>query len=155
MNIETKPGFPIPEVTAWERGDACDLRFADLSFDIAFSHSVIEHVVDQAALAGELRRVRRRYYVQTPNFLFPVETHVYGVGVHWVYQTFNRWHFPLMSLWFCGRFARGVSATRCAELASEIRLVTSGAMKRLFPDGRIVREWSALRPFPKSLIAQR
>ncbi len=48
--------------------DGCALPFADHSFDIVFSNSVIEHVGDfarQQAFAAEVIRTGRRLWVQT------------------------------------------------------------------------------------------
>ena len=57
-------------------GDAVDLAdHPDGSFDIAFSNSVIEHLFTferQQAMAREVRRLARAYWVLTPNFWFPV-----------------------------------------------------------------------------------
>src|SRR5688500_5460421 len=70
-------------------GDACDLsEHADGSFDIAFSNSVIEHLFtfeNQSKMASEIRRVARYgYWVQTPNFWFPIEPHFLVPAWHWL-----------------------------------------------------------------------
>ena len=71
----------MPEVQGFTtiRGDARDMsHFRTDEFDVVFSNSVIEHVGswnDQVAAAGEMQRVGRRYFVQTPNRWFPVEPH--------------------------------------------------------------------------------
>ncbi len=60
-------------------GDArCMKRFRNNEFDIVFSNSVIEHVgewKDQQKMVKEIRRIGRHYFVQTPNFNFPIEPH--------------------------------------------------------------------------------
>lgn len=60
-------------------GDARDLTaFGDKEFDIVFSHSVIEHVggfEDQRRMANEIKRVGKRYFLQTQNRFFTMETH--------------------------------------------------------------------------------
>src|SRR5262245_40383167 len=56
-------------------GSALEVPFSDQSFDLAFSNSVIEHVgneEDQLKFAGEMLRVARKIYCQTPCRLFPV-----------------------------------------------------------------------------------
>jgi SAM-dependent methyltransferase len=65
-----------PNVT-FVQGDATAMPFADGEFDIAFCNSVIEHLAPpaQRALASEIRRVARGYWVQTPNRYFPIEPH--------------------------------------------------------------------------------
>lgn len=58
------------------------LPFKDASFDLVFSHEVLEHVDDDQASAREMVRVTRpggRIVVFVPNRLYPFETH----GVYW------------------------------------------------------------------------
>jgi len=60
-------------------GDARDLKgFEDNHFDIVFSNSVIEHLFtlqNQQKMASEVRRVGKNYFIQTPNYYFPIEPH--------------------------------------------------------------------------------
>jgi SAM-dependent methyltransferase len=58
------------------------LPFADGTFDVVFSHEVLEHVSDDRQVAREMVRVARRggtVVTFAPNRLWPWETH----GVHW------------------------------------------------------------------------
>ncbi len=60
-------------------GDATNMRSIDtFQFDLAFSNSVIEHVgnlYQQMAMANEVMRISKGYFIQTPNYWFPVEPH--------------------------------------------------------------------------------
>jgi SAM-dependent methyltransferase len=55
--------------------DGEHLPLADCTVDMTICNSVIEHVDNPAALAREIRRVSRGYFLQTPNGNFPLETH--------------------------------------------------------------------------------
>ena len=68
---------PLPRTSSMN-SLACDARrlcFNDHEFDIVFSNSVIEHIDDHKRVADEIRRVGRAYWVQTPNYYFPIEPH--------------------------------------------------------------------------------
>jgi len=130
-----RPDYPGPFV----RADGRELPFADGEFDVTYSNSVIEHVVepsDRRALAGELARVGGRYFVQTPNRFFPVEPHALLPLVHWLPRRLGR------RLWNIG-----VSD----DPFDETLLLGARELRELFPDATIVRE--RLGPLTKSLVA--
>lgn len=61
-------------------GDGASLPFADQSFDLVFSNSVIEHVgsrATQARFASEIARVGKQFWLQTPSRYFPIEQHLW------------------------------------------------------------------------------
>jgi SAM-dependent methyltransferase len=133
-----RPGYEAPG-RRFVRADARELPFGDGEFDIAYSNSLIEHVVDpgqRARVAAELRRVGRRYFVQTPNRWFPVEPHALLPFVHYLPRSLGR------RLW-----SLGVSD----DPFDDTRLLTAHELRRLFPDAEIVRE--RFGPLTKSLVA--
>ena len=78
------------------------LPFRDRAFDVCFSNSVIEHVGDaraRADFAREVRRVAKRYWVQTPNRHFPLETHFVCLFLHWLPFSMTRRLIRHLSLW--------------------------------------------------------
>jgi hypothetical protein len=122
-------------------GDARDLKgFEDNHFDIVFSNSVIEHLFtlqNQQKMASEVRRVGKNYFIQTPNYYFPIEPHwlfpffqffPFGVRV-WLTQKFNLGHYP-----------KSVSKEDAMLRVKEVQLLTENKMRFLFPEGNVYRE---------------
>jgi hypothetical protein len=135
----------------WKPGDARQLQFADNSFDICYSNSVIEHVggpEDWAKFAKEIRRTAPAYYVQTPNYWFPVETHQVSLFLHWLPHRIERRLVRYLSGW--GWATRETQENIDKWLAYN-NLLTKRDMVRLFPDAEIIVERFLL--LPKSLIA--
>ena len=145
---------PQPGRYRFLRGDARSLpELADNSFDIVHSNSLIEHVgrwADMEAMAGEVRRLAPRYFVQTPYFWFPMEPHAHTSFYHWLPE---QWRCRLLMRRRLGYWKR------CESVADAMRKVQSASLldKRqfaaLFPDAKIVME----RAFglPKSMLAIR
>ncbi|MCZ6764748.1 MAG: methyltransferase domain-containing protein, partial [Alphaproteobacteria bacterium] len=83
--------------------DGTKLPFADESFEIAYSNSVIEHVGDwdkKQQFAKEIRRVAKKYYVQTPNRWFFIEPHFISPFIHYLPRPAYRRLLPFCSLWY-------------------------------------------------------
>jgi len=135
VDREPRPGYPG---TCFVKADATALPFGDGEFDIAYSNSVVEHLPPKAreAYARELRRVGRRWFVQTPNRWFPIEPHALLPFVHWLPRAAGR------ALW-----RLGVSG----DPYDEVRLLDARELRRLFPGSVILRERTG--PLTKSLIA--
>lgn len=115
-------------------GDARRLPFADRAFDVAISNSVIEHLSDrdgQERLASEIRRVADGYFVQTPDFAFPVEPHYLTPFVHWVGRPVRARLLRNFTVW--GLMTRP-TAEEVRHSVAEIRLLSAAEMRRLFPD---------------------
>ena len=123
------------------KGDGRDLSlFKENSVDIVFSNSVIEHVgtwEDQKKFANEVKRVAKRYYVQTPNYYFPFEPHFLIIGIHYLpirLRAFLIRHFNL------GWYNKRKSYSDSLKLAESIRLLKNRELKYLFPEAIINRE---------------
>ena len=85
---ELDPAFAQADLFETAVGDACNLSAVkDGEYDLAHSNSVIEHVLtwdNMKNFAAETRRVAPFYYVQTPNFWFPIDPHFYKFPLyHW------------------------------------------------------------------------
>jgi len=130
------PGVKFVEASA------DDLDFADGSFDIVFSNSVIEHVGDAASqrrFALEVARVGRSYWVQTPNRWFPIEQHLLTPFLHWMPRRWQRALAPRCNLWLL--LVRASPDRRryyIEHYLGEIRLLSAACLRDLFPDARAV-----------------
>jgi hypothetical protein len=134
-------------------GDATALPFADASFDIAFSNSVIEHMTTwerQQAFAAEARRVAGRLWIQTPARSFPLEPHLLAPFFQYWPRGLQRRLARNFTLW--GLMVRPDDA-RVEEMLCDIRLLTLREMKELFPDCTILKE--RMLGLTKSYIAVR
>jgi len=134
------------------RGDARSMpQYADQSFDLCFSNSVIEHVgtlYDQMAMAREVRRVSKAYLVQTPNRYFPLEPHFLLPLWQFYPKALRRMLYTRFTLGWMQRQPEPLLAL--AEI-EQVRLLNVGEMQRLFPDAEIRRE--RIGPLTKSIIA--
>lgn len=122
-------------------GDALHLeQWNDRSVDLLVSNSVIEHVgmfPEQQRMAAEVLRVARHYHIQTPNHLFPLEPHFLFPFFHWLPVPVRAVLHTLLPLGWYGRAKRYSEALRTVR---SVRLLRYSELRRLFPDGVILRE---------------
>jgi hypothetical protein len=129
-----------------ETGNACDLAYRNRSFDIVHSNSVIEHVGSWAnikAMANEIQRVGNNYFIQTPNFWFPIEPHF----IFPLYQFFPR---PIRSF-ILMKINHHFSFEKSILEDERIRLLTKKEIKFLFSVANIKTEYFLV--LAKSFIA--
>lgn len=155
ITVVNLPGSALPPDDGRFRfvcADGCDLSaFADQSFDIAHSNSVIEHVGDWSrmkAFAAETRRVARRFFVQTPNYWFPVEPHCMMPFVHWLPKPLRLWGVMHLRL---GQWPRADSVDAGMRAVESARLLSRKMLAALFPEATLLNE--RLYLLPKSYTA--
>jgi len=122
-------------------GNASDLsQFSDRSFDVIFSNSVIEHLFtfeNQRRMALEVRRVGNAFWVQTPNFWFPMEPHFHVPGWQWMPKGLR---VRLLQRWRCGWRGPCPDLVNARKLVEEVRLMKRRELKAIFPGARLVPE---------------
>lgn len=155
IDIVNLAGIEVPRtegVFTFSDGDGCNLgEYGDKSYDIAFSNSVIEHVGDWAQMrrfANEVRRVASEYFVQTPNFWFPVEPHCMTPFFHWLPFATRVW---LLMHFDCGHWRGRRTVDAAVKTAQSAFLLNRKMMADLFPEANIHIERLLL--LPKSIMA--
>lgn len=137
-------------------GDACQAREVlrsqgkPVSYDLAFSNSLIEHVGGHAQrqeLASEVHALAEKHWVQTPNRVFPIEPHWLFPGMQFLpysarVQIALRW--PLTH-------TRPPDVQTAREEIMWTELLGRSQLRAYFPHSRIHDE--KLGPWAKSLIA--
>jgi hypothetical protein len=135
-------------------GDACHLpEYPDGAFHIVHSNSVIEHVGDwrrMVSFAREVRRLAPSYFVQTPNFWFPIEPHWMMPVFHWLPAPVRVRMFMRFSL---GHAKRCDTVDEAIQLVEHARLLDRRMFTYLFPDAEHITE--RLLGMSKSLLAVR
>ncbi|WP_376799773.1 methyltransferase domain-containing protein [Candidatus Raskinella chloraquaticus] len=135
-------------------GDCTNMaEFADNSFDVVHSNSVLEHVgrwQAMRAMAREVRRLAPRYFVQTPDFWFPLEPHFRVPFFHWLPEPVR---LALVMRFDCGAFPRAATLDDAQRYIEDSILIDRKRMSALFPDASISSE--RVFGLSKSLIAIR
>jgi hypothetical protein len=106
-----------------------NLPFADRSIDTIVCNSVLEHVERPEAMAAEIRRVGRNYFVQVPNVGFPLETHSF-IPI----PLYNAIPWPKVRRRLCKVFGGDY------EYVSSVSYLAEPDLRRLFPDATVEYE---------------
>jgi SAM-dependent methyltransferase len=121
--------------------DATDLsQFHDKEFDIVFSNSCIEHLYTfekQIMMAQEIQRVGKRYYIQTPNYWFPIEPHWSFPFFQFLPVSFRVFLTNNLNL---GHVGKQHNKEKAKDRVLEVKLLTLSEMKKLFPGSKIYKE---------------
>ena len=137
-------------------GNAMDMhQFGDGEFDVVFSNSVIEHLftlANQRRMASEVQRIGKAFWVQTPNFWFPMEPHFHLPGWQWMPMGLR---VAMIQRWRCGWRGPCSDPRKARLLVEEIRLLRENDLRALFPGATLVPErfcglvksWTVVRGF--------
>ena len=122
-------------------GNAKNLSmFRDKSVDIVFAHSVIQYItntIDKFQMAKEIERVSDCYFIQTPNYYFPLEPH---------YKMPFFQFFPLkMKAFILRHFKTGLKKkltdyNLSIKAAKRVKLLKKKELRKLFPDSTLYCE---------------
>ena len=122
-------------------GDAKDMsQFKDNEFDIIFSNSVIEHVGDyeyQKRMANEIKRVGKKYFMQTPNYYFPIEPHFLFPFFQFLPISIKVW---LVTNFKLGWSKRITDKQEAKAFVNSVRLLNKKQLIDLFPNATITEE---------------
>jgi hypothetical protein len=158
MNLEASEldrTLAVADIFETAVGDACNLTgVKNDAYDLAHSNSVIEHVLtwdNMKAFAAETRRVAPAYYVQTPNFWFPIDPHFYKFPLyHWFPRPVRARILNTFPIAHVGRIEGVDNAFRVVD---DARLLDSRQFGFLFPDAAI--SYERVGGLAKSFIAIR
>lgn len=153
LNLDFHLVGELPKGFSGVIADGRHLPFRAGSFDVVFCNSVIEHVPVGSArteLAAEIRRVGKRYFVQTPNRGFPIEPHFYTPLFQFLPKGMRRLLARNFTPW--GWITRPAK-TQAVAMVDEIELLAADELQKLFPDSTIAVE--SFAGMKKSLVAYR
>lgn len=150
VNIENQNTNELRNFSFIKR-DVSDLSFfEDKEYDVVYSNSLIEHIENfskQKKLAEEIVRIGKHFFVQTPNYYFPVEPHF----LFPFFQFFpDRMKIMFIMRYDLGWYKKEKDKVKAAGLAASIHLLKEQELKEIFPEGKIYYE--KYLSFKKSFI---
>jgi SAM-dependent methyltransferase len=131
--------YPHPRYAVF---DGCALPFPDKSFDLVFSNAVIEHILGpgrQEQFAQEIMRVGRSWFVTTPNYWYPFESHYHLPCIQFLPRPAQRAYNRLLGT----HIPKGT--------VQELALLSASELQKLFPTSRVANVRVTF--WPETLVA--
>lgn len=88
-------------------------------------------------MAAEVQRVGKNYYIQTPNYWFPIEPHFVFPFFQFLPKSVR---IHLLMNFNLGNFRKFEYKNQAANIVDEIKLLSSKELKLLFPSSKLYRE---------------
>lgn len=142
VNLPSPDTIPKNDnIFTFAEGDGCALtNFSEDSFHIAHSNSVIEHVGNWGNIENfskEIKRVAENFYLQTPNYWFPIEPHFMTPFFHWFPKTFR----IKLVMWFkLGWYNKAKNYNEAQGIVETVNLLSKKDLLRLFPEAKYYYE---------------
>jgi SAM-dependent methyltransferase len=134
-----RKAYPEPTYIVF---DGCSLPFPDRAFDIVFSNAVIEHILGlgrQEQFAREVMRVGKSWFVTTPNYWYPFESHYHLPFIQFMPENLQRRYNSLLGT----HIPKGQT--------QELGLLSARGFRTLFPTSSIKRVRVTF--WPETLVA--
>lgn len=121
--------------------DVKDLKFFnDGEYDLIYSNSLFEHINnsdEQKKLAEEIKRIGKHYFIQTPNYYFPLEPHFLFPFFQFLPDSLKQ---KLIMSYDLGWYKKQNDEKKAKELADSVRLLKKSELKEMFPGCKIYYE---------------
>ena len=135
--LSARHHYPQPSYAVF---DGCCLPFGDKSFDLVFSNAVIEHIPGRQQLfADEVTRVGKSWFVTTPNYWYPFESHYHLPFVQFLPRPLQREYNRLLG-----------THIRKGQV-QELALLSANQLQSLFPTSCITKVRVTF--WPETLVA--